>query len=269
MTDVRGSDGTRIHVQETGEGPPIVFLAGINLSHEVWDREVTRLRNEFRVITVDLRGHGRSDKPPGGYGYTRHAADVHAVLTERAALPAIVVGWSFGGAVAIRHAALYPADVRGLVLVGAAAPRVFAGPDWPIGRPTAAGEAAIDAELSDRPAFRRAVLASTFHRPPSPETLDWLWSLSMRTPSWASVACREAILTEDLRPDLAAVGAPILIVHGRHDTHIPFTHAEAVRDAIPGSRLVPFEDSCHAPHLEEPARFGDVLCRFGKELPSR
>lgn len=269
MPDVVSHDRTRIYVRETGEGPPVVFLAGINLSHEVWDREVTRLQHDFRVITIDLRGHGRSDKPPGDYGYTRHAADVHAVLTELDAPPAIVVGWSFGGAVAVRHAALYPADVCGLVLVGAAAPRVFAGPDWPLGRPAAAGEAAIDSELADRPAFRRAVLASTFHRPPRPETLDWLWSLSMRTPSWASVACREAILAEDLRPDLAAIGVPTLIVHGRHDTHIPFTHAEAVRDAIPGSRLVPFDDSCHAPHLEEPARFGEVLCRFSKELVPR
>ena len=67
MPHVRSFDETEIYYEATGRGPAVVFLPGINLSHEVWNREVTDLCGGFRCVAIDLRGHGRSAKPAGGY----------------------------------------------------------------------------------------------------------------------------------------------------------------------------------------------------------
>jgi pimeloyl-ACP methyl ester carboxylesterase len=122
-------------------------------------------------------------------------------------------------------------------------------------------------EVEDNPRFRKSILADAFHELPSPEMLEWLWSLSMQTPMWASLACREALLNEDLRPDLELVSCPALIVHGRHDRHVPISSAEAVYRAVADSSIVPFESSGHAPHLEEADRFERVVDRFLEQLP--
>jgi pimeloyl-ACP methyl ester carboxylesterase len=262
---VNSFDGTPIFCLDCGTGPAVVFLPGINLSHEVWNREVAELVSSHRLLTLDLRGHGASGKPAGDHSYETHARDVDALLTARGVERAVLVGWSFGGAVALRYAASYPERVAGLVLVGAAAPRYTAAPDWPDGVPIDVARARLTEEVTARPRFRRAILDSAFHGSTPTETLDWLWGLSMKTPTWSSLACRDALLTDDLRPALGDVRAPTLIVHGRHDVHVPFGSAEAVHAGIAQSVLVPFEESGHAPHLEESDKFQRTLHTFLRE----
>ena len=185
-----------------------------------------------------------------------------AVLAALGVDACTLVGWSFGGAIALQCAIDHPARVSKLILAAAAAPRIAAAPEWPFGMTPADAQARIARELADRPGFRRAILESVFHEPPAGELLDWLWQLSMRPPSWASIGCREALFPADLRARLGTLRAPTLIAHGLHDRHVPFGAAEFLQGRIGGATLLAFENSGHAPHLEEPERFGRALRDF-------
>jgi pimeloyl-ACP methyl ester carboxylesterase len=267
MPSISSLDGTRISYQEIGSGPPLVLIPGINLDHAVWSTCIARLQGEFRVIALDLRGHGDSDKPAGGYSYATLAADVAALIGRLQVEDAVVVGWSFGGAVALRYAVEARTPPSGLVLVAAAVPRVVVADDWPRGISVEDAAAAIDRELSvEWPSARRAVLERMFVEAPDRQTLDWLWSLSIQTPPWVGVACRRTLYTEDLRAALPSLAVRTLIVHGMEDRIVPVASAEFAHAAIPDSRLVPLEDCGHAPPLEQPRVFNALLQEFLREV---
>ncbi len=267
MRSITATDGVRICFEETGSGPPLVLLPGINLDHTSWGASVARLQAEFRVIAIDLRGHGASDKPAGGYSYEVLAADVAAVLEGLDIQGEVIVGWSFGGAVALRHALDAATPPSGLALVGAAVPRMVSGPDWPRGLAPEDAGAAIDRELSvEWPSARRAVFERMFAEPANDETLDWLWSASIKTPPWVAAACRRTLYGADFRDELGRLEVPTLIVHGDADPIIPLASAEAAHERIPASRLVALEGCGHAPALERPQAFDELLAKFAREV---
>ncbi len=117
--------GLRFHVQRLGaerEGPTLVFLDGLvmdNLSSWYFTL-ATRIAQHRSVLLYDLRGHGRSERPPVGYAVSEMVADLHAILEECSiAGPVILVGNSFGGLLGLAYAIAHPVRVRSLVLVDA------------------------------------------------------------------------------------------------------------------------------------------------------
>jgi pimeloyl-ACP methyl ester carboxylesterase len=111
-------NGVRMFYQQDGTGPDVVLVHAVTSNQAVWllSGLTGSLVEEFRVTSYDLRGHGRSDAPPSGYTSADLAADL-AGLHERLGLgPALLVGHSFGGVVALHAAILYPERVAGVVL---------------------------------------------------------------------------------------------------------------------------------------------------------
>ena len=110
-------DGVRLHYLDEGEGRPVLAIHGHTLDHRVWDDVVPALLEAgCRVIRPDLRGHGRSDRPPKGYHVSHHAADMAAVLDAAGVDRAVVAGFSLGGAIAMELAVTRPGRVAGLAL---------------------------------------------------------------------------------------------------------------------------------------------------------
>ena len=109
----------RIHWESHGEsrGPAVVLVQGLGLSSRFWFDQPARLSKHQRVITLDNRGTGRSDKPRRPYRLPQMADDVARVIREANAGPAIVVGISMGGMIAQHVAMRHPKDVAGLVLI--------------------------------------------------------------------------------------------------------------------------------------------------------
>lgn len=113
-------DGVTISYSDEGVGRPVVLLHGHTLDRRMWLPVLPHLlRDGVRVLRPDLRGHGRSDRPDSGYHASRHAADLAAVLDDAGVERAAVVGFSFGGAVAL-EAAL--GDRRRVAALGLVAP---------------------------------------------------------------------------------------------------------------------------------------------------
>jgi pimeloyl-ACP methyl ester carboxylesterase len=117
---------TRLHTIRRGEGPPIVFVHGMGTSAATWERCMDLLADRFTVVAVDLLGHGGSPVPddPDEYTRDRALADLDDVLANLAADasvgtrgPAVLVGHSLGGYLALAHAATRPGAVRGIVVL--------------------------------------------------------------------------------------------------------------------------------------------------------
>ena len=122
-----------VYARDVGEGRPLVLIPGFGLNHEVWEGQVRALVEEHRVVCIDLRGTGRSDKPTGGYGIDRLADDVLEVLESLDLHEVTLVGWSFGGQVAFRLAARSPERLRQLVLIASNGVRASRSEDFPFG----------------------------------------------------------------------------------------------------------------------------------------
>jgi pimeloyl-ACP methyl ester carboxylesterase len=110
--------GFKLHFEEHGTGPPVVLLHGLSESLEAWAAQVPALATRYRVITPDIRGHGRSDKPPGPYSVDEFAEDVRGLLDHLGIERADVMGYSMGARIAACLALADPPRVRSLILGG-------------------------------------------------------------------------------------------------------------------------------------------------------
>lgn len=263
MALIEVDGGIHLNVSDVGHGPAVVFVAGFGLDGAVWDRQVRILAPQHRVLCVDQRGHGGSDKPLGGYSIEQLAQDLISALRRAEVNHCTLVGWSFGGQAAFRAAALEPELVGALVLVGSNAVRASRGPGFPFGRdPEPVLAAMIDAEHADRLAARRSTVASGFAEQPAAHLLDWLVDRSLQMPSWAAIACYESMLTTDLQSDLPSVKQPVLQVVGALD---PVHSAKAARwltTQLANAQLVELDGCGHYPMFEAPDAFDSALTAF-------
>ena len=125
------------------------------MKHTFWEPQITSLCDEFRTIAIDLRGHGRSDKPSRGYAFDDHCKDLKRLMEELKVEDATLMGWSTGGGIATKYAATIKDHIIQLGLVGPTSPRFVSNPDYIHGVPLEAVRAMIDEELRDRPASER------------------------------------------------------------------------------------------------------------------
>ncbi len=119
MLEVQTPDGGGLYVRERGTGPPLLLAHGFTGSSEAWGAAVLEeLATEFRVLAVDLIGHGHSDTPrdPKRYALASQVRDLCAVLDSRNVGRAVWLGYSMGGRIALGAALLCPQRIRGLVL---------------------------------------------------------------------------------------------------------------------------------------------------------
>lgn len=263
MGYVAVDNNVRLYVQDVGSGPPVVLVPGLGLDHQVWDRQVRVLSGRHRVICVDQRGHGLSDKPLGGYEVNRLTLDLGAVLDRLDVQQCALVGWSFGGQVAFKLAADRPALVSRLVLVGSNAVRASRSTAFPFGvEPEKLATALVAAEERDRLRARRETIAGAFARPPGEDTLRWLLGQSLQMPSWAAVACYASMLYTDLSDDLPRVTMPVRQIIGSADPVHSARGARWLTERLADASLVEISGCGHYPMLEAPEAFDAALLDF-------
>lgn len=262
MEKVQVKDGTRLLVQDLGSGPPVVFVSGFGLDQSLWDRQVRLLADRYRTVCVVQRGHGGSDAPLEGYELDELADDLAEVLDDLGVGAATVVGHSLGGLVSFRLAVARSDLVASLVLVSSNGVRASRSDAFPFGRPPEGTlETMIADEERDRPGSRRRGLAC-FGDEPSSATVDWLFGVSMRMPSWAAIACYRTLLTSDQIASVPGVRARVLQVAGTADPVMSLKGARWLAEQLPDTCLVEIEGCGHFPMLEAPDRFDSALTEF-------
>lgn len=263
MTYVEVDEKVRLYAQDLGVGTPVVLVAGFGLDHQVWDRQVRILAERHRVICVDQRGHGRSDKPLGGYGVERLALDLRAALDQLGVGECALVGWSFGAQVTFKVAADDPARVSRLVLVSSNAVRASRSVDFPFGLEAEKLIAPlVAAEKRDRLSARRESLASGFASPPEEDTMRWLLDRSLRMPSWAATECYASMLYTDLVDQLPKITMPVLQLAGLADPVHSAKGARWLNERLSDARLVEIAECGHYPMIEAPDEFDAALLDF-------
>lgn len=113
-------EGCALHYEEYGQGDPLVLLHGLGSSCQDWELQVPVLSRHYRVILMDIRGHGRSDKPRDGYHIATFSADLLALLEHLHTGPVHFVGLSMGGMVGFQFAVDHPQWLRSLCIVNSA-----------------------------------------------------------------------------------------------------------------------------------------------------
>lgn len=246
-------DGTRIFVQERGSGDPVLLIPGLGYASWSFTRQVKELSAVGRVLAMDNRGAGRSGMPPGPYSIRQLADDAHAVLTQRNALPAHVVGTSMGGYVALTLALRHPEAVRSLTLIATASggPGAHGVPDETLQAWTnaaslsAAGYARATMPLSFAPGWADA----------HPEEFESLLAKRLTAPTpaeaWRAQFAACATYLIDGAPS-GPVIAPTTIVHGTQDRVVPYANAAHLARRIPHATVITLQDAGHLCWIEQP-----------------
>lgn len=260
-----------LYYEVSGQGPDVVLLHGWSLNLRVWDGLVRALAPRFRLIAIDLPGHGRSDWDPRAATPAAQAWRVHetvARLSEHYTL----LGWSLGGQLALDLAAALPAAVERLVLIGTT-PRFLVGPNWRCGTPRP-----LLARLAHRlhAEGERAVydFLAQLSRGSAPRTAARVLGKLRRALSTHGAARPEALMSGlarlrdgDLRRALPMVRVPALVMAGERDRIIRPAASRALARALPRARYVEVAGAAHAPFLSHPRQFAKQLTGFLSEDP--
>lgn len=255
------NDGTNIVYRVSGDpaARPLVLLHGWAQSSACWGEGVlSALSDSYRLIAVDLRGHGYSDAPADGYADPLNwAGDVHAVLTAEAiAANAVLLGWSYGGLVICDYLAEHgSAAAAGVVLVGA-----ITG----IGRGEAGGKvgssmrAAIPDAMSEVPGVAIRALGSFGNALTGPvegkgAQAQQLFGLTLATPPRVRAALFDRTASHD--DLLSSLEVPALVMHGTADTVVDVSSGRHAASLIPQVTESYWEGVDHGPFVTDPARF--------------
>ncbi len=256
-------DGTRLVLDDDGDGPPLVCLHAIGHDAADFARVRTRFRDRHRVLALDWPAQGRSSREAGRATAARYAALLAGVLDALGVGPAVLLGNSIGGAAAIAYAARRPDRVRGLVLED---PGGLAPIDDRAAQAFLAGMARFFAAGARgarwfRPAFGlyyRLVLQRSAARDARARIVARAYDVA---PVLADAWRGFAEPASDLRPLAPRIDCPVLFAWAARDRVIPLGRCLPAVQAFPNARLVRFPAG-HAAHLETPDAFEETLDAF-------
>jgi 3-oxoadipate enol-lactonase len=250
-------DGARIWYTVTGpdDAPALLLLHSLGTTHELWDQQMPALRDSFRVIRYDLRGHGRSTASPGELSIEQLGRDALAVLDAAGAQRAAVCGISIGGITSIWLGQHASQRVSRLVLANTAA-RIGTSESWSAriravreGGMKEAADLAMPRWFTDDFREKRPDVAARFHAIASACPLD------------SYVAACAALRDADLRRDLHRIMRPTLVVAGSKDPSTTVSDGAYLRDNIPSAEMEVLE-AAHLSNVERPREFSELLTEF-------
>lgn len=265
-------DGARIYYEDRGEGQPVVLVHGWLCSSKFWQKNVPALAKAFRVVTMDLRGHGNSSKGLSGHTIRQYAADVREVIEHLRLQEVVLAGWSLAGPVVISCCRQYGSDSRlkALALIDCTL-FPFSPAAWnshPLrGYNYDRLHATFAAYTADPRQFATDFTVRMFKQTPSPEDMDWVVAEMLKTPPWIAEAIYSDFVMSDLSGALPAIEIP-LIVFAANSGVFPkgIDMGRAFADLAPHASLIPFADAGHMLFYEQPERFNAALAGFIKGL---
>ena len=263
--DITTPDGGSLHVVEKGSGRPLLLLHGVTLRHDVWAPQFHQLTDRYRVIAVDLRGHGRSVPGTDGFGMGPLADDIATVLRELDLHDAIVAGHSMGGMATInfvgRHPDVVLERVAAVVLVATAAsnavPPYFSNAARAVIRQSEAQVARGHSLPAKSMAKSLARLA--FGASPSPRAVAIVGDMVEDMVEHHLVQSLRGILDHDGRQALAGCPVPVVVVVGTRDTLTPVPAARAMARLLPGAELVVLPRAGHQLMQERPEELAELV----------
>lgn len=274
MSEFTTRDGCLIHYRDTGAGAQtVVLLPGWSQSRTMFDRLISQMEGNFRVVSFDYRNHGESGASPKGARISTLAADLSELLNHLGIVKAHFLGHSMGCSVLYSYIDLFGTDsIQSLVLLDQ--PTVCAGVPWLAAEDGAKAGVMVDFQGaygfadtllgSDSDAFRRGFLQSTVSEDLPNEDFEWMYEENLKTRMpYAAKLVFDHVL-QDWRDVLPTIDVPVLVIGGEV-SHVPASSQEWTATAIPGAQvriLTREEGGSHFPFIERPEVFATVVTNF-------
>jgi len=220
---IRTRDGVALFHQEWGSGRPVLFVHAWALSCAMWSYQIAELgQRGFRCVAFDRRGHGRSDVPGGGYDLDSLADDLAEVIAQLDLREVSLVGMSMGANEILHYLGRHGTGrVSRIALLGPTTPFVLQTADNPFGAPMSYFEQTQAAWASDFPRWIEDNKRPFFTTETSAQMMDWVAGIMRAVPVPVAIATNRGMIATDLRPVLAKIDRPVLILQGDTDVSAP------------------------------------------------
>lgn len=266
MSFVKTKDGVNIYYKDWGEkdAQPLVFHHGWPLSADDWDNQMLFfLKEGYRVIAIDRRGHGRSDQVSGGHDMDHYAADASAVVEHLDLRNAVHIGHSTGGGQVARYVARYgqpQGRVAKAVLISSVPPLMVKTENNPGGTPVSVFDEFRQALALNRAQFYLDVASGPFYgfnregAEISQGTIQNWWRQGMMGSAKAHYEGIKAFSETDQTDDLKAINVPVLVMQGDDDQVVPYKNAALLQSKLlcnSISKIYPgYPHGMHTSHAE-------------------
>ncbi len=246
-----------MYYEVTGEGDPLLLIHGLGSSTRDWEEQVPFFSEKYQVITIDLRGHGKTDKPKGPYSIKMFAEDIAELLKKLGITSTHVLGISLGGGVAFQFAIDFPGLVRSLVIVNAGI------------------EYLMDSFKMKFELFKRTFIVKLismkkmgevlaprlFIKPEQEELRKKLIERWAENDKKAYLAAMNALKGWSVRDQLNKINFPTLVI-GSDEDYTSSSVKEEYTALISNARFIEIEDVRHAIPFEKPKEFNDIVMNF-------
>jgi len=259
-----------LRIRDYGEGQPVILIHGWPLSNEMWEYQIEHLvNNNFRVITYDRRGFGKSAQPWDSYDYDALTDDLKAVIDQLELTDVVLVGFSMGGGEVVRYFSRHGGNnVSKAVLISSVTPFLLKTEDNPEGVPQEKNDEMAKQIREDRIGFLDGFGKDFFgvgllNKPLSTPLLEYYRMLASFASPRATLECAKAFSTTDFREEMVTVKVPTLIIHGDADKTVPIDiSSHKAAKLIPDARYVVYEGSPHGLFYTDKEKLNKDLVDF-------
>jgi non-heme chloroperoxidase len=270
---VTTNDGVNLHYLEAGSGKTILMIPGWSQTAEQFRHQLDGLSDRYRVIAVDMRGHGESDKPDFGYKISRLAKDVHDTIHALDLSEVNILGHSMGSSVIWNYLELFGPERLAKLLLIDQMPMITANPAWSEEERQAAGAIFDPQSLyetinalagPDGVETTRGFIGSMVTKAIPETDKEWIIERNLTMPREHAATLLYNHSTQDWRDLIPRIDLPTLVVGGRVST-VPWQSQAWIHEQIPGSRLEIFEEEEGGNHfmfIEGHEKFNQIVADF-------
>ena len=253
------SDGVKLHYLESGTGPAILFVPGWTGVAEFWAPQMRHFAGSHRVVALDPRSQGDSEKPAEGNYHERRGQDIREAIEQLRLAPVIVVAWSMAVPETLSMVDRFGSDaIRAVVFVDG---RMNA---EPTPEAITAFHSRMRTLLLDRKRAAQEIVPGWFQQPHSDALYGQMARASLKTPTHAAITLQTNALSFDLRPVLRKLRKPALLVYRTGPGNDAF--AKTVRAYLPSAQIEFLDGVGHAIFLDDAERFNSLMGSFVKSL---
>jgi len=246
-----------IYYEVSGEGEPVLLLHGLGSSIRDWEWQVPLFAQQYRVITCDIRGHGRSSKPPGPYSISQFTADVVELLHQLQVDPAHILGLSMGGMIAFQLAVDHPQLVKSMVIVNSGpelVPRTWK-------EHLGIWQRLLISRLMGPQKMGQVISQRLFPEPQQTEMARTMATRWAENDKAAYLAATKALIGWSVAKQLPQINCPTLVITADQD-YTPVSAKEAYVKQMPQARLRVIQNSRHATPIDQAELFNTAVLQF-------
>lgn len=249
----------RLNCKIAGKGEPCILLHGSFVNDSFWYKQVPALSKKFKVINVDLRGHGLSDKPLEEYTPKIMAEDIRSLLTKLNIEKTNLIGHSMGGRIALQFSIDNPQRIKKLVLTGTSA--IPVSPRHTIFPKHMQDEIGIGTPHFDLKKFNYYEILYSFAHP-LPDQANNILNMLLNTPEHVKASIGRNFAKTDFTSHLSGIKSPTLVICGEKDVITPVKYSKYMAKHIPKARLEIVPEAGHCLPIERPRVFNRQVIRF-------